>query len=301
MKGNLENYAKYAAELTNAIALLRDKGVSVEALSVQNEPDMENSAYDTSRWTGQQIHDFVPVLSKALSVANFENVKIATPEQSTWDFDLLSPSLNDSAVADKIGIVFGHGYESNNPRGLPSIAGRRVWQTEVSNPKKFDGTMADALGWAQSIHNYLTIGANAWMYWNLACGKSYFNQTNNMCLTDHNNRLAKRAYVLGQYARFIRPGWQRIGVTNDGLLLVTAFRGPQNRFAIAAINTSNSSVPHQTFVLNGVSSHAEVTPWLTSNSASLQAKSPVPLVENGSSFTYTIPAQSVVTFQGRGD
>jgi glucuronoarabinoxylan endo-1,4-beta-xylanase len=123
-----------------------------------------------------------------------------------------------------------------------------------------------------------------------------------MCLTDQSGNFAKRAYVLGQYAKFIRPGWQRIDVTNSGSLLVTAYKGPENTFAIVAVNNTRWAARNQTFALNGVTSQrSQVTPWLTSGSASLAPQSAVSLTSNGTIITYTIPANSVVTFQGQAD
>ena len=129
MKGDKANYSKYAGQLADSLSLLRDNGVYVEALSVQNEPDIENERYDTCRWTGRQIHDFIPFLFKAVSGSGFEKVKIAAPEQSTWAFNLMSETMSDPTVADKVGVVFGHAYGSQNPSGLPSAGGRHVWQT----------------------------------------------------------------------------------------------------------------------------------------------------------------------------
>jgi glucuronoarabinoxylan endo-1,4-beta-xylanase len=182
------------------------------------------------------------------------------------------------------------------------VGSRHVWQTEVGDGQRFDGSMQNGLRWARSIHNYMTIGANAWMYWSLDCGDKYFNHSNNMCLTGQDRALAKRAYVLGQYAKFVRPGWQRIGTTNDTPLLVTAYRGPGKEFAIVVVNTNGFPVRDQAFTLNGVASaHSALMPWLTSSSASLATQSPVSLSANGTSFTYTIPGNSVVTFRGKAD
>jgi glucuronoarabinoxylan endo-1,4-beta-xylanase len=302
MKGNPANYAKYAGQLADSLSLLRNNGVSVEAVSVQNEPDIENEAYDTCRWTGKQIHDFVPVLFKAMSESGSGKIKIAAPEQSTWAFELMSETMSDPAVADKIGVVLGHAYGSQNPSGIPSAGGRHVWQTEVGDGNPFNGSMMNGLKWGISIHNYLMVGSNAWMYWSLDCGEKYFNHENNMCLTGHDGKLAKRAYVLGQYAKFIRPDWRRIGVTNNGSLLVTAYRGPANEFAIVAINPDRSPANDQTFVLNGAASlHSTVTPWITSISLSLAAQQSLSFASDGTTFAYTIPGNSVVTFHGKAD
>jgi glucuronoarabinoxylan endo-1,4-beta-xylanase len=291
-----ENRSRYAGQLMDFVSLLRSHKLSIEALSIQNEPDVENN-YDTCRWTDRQIHDFIPVLNKALSDSGNSNVKIAAPEQSIWSFDLMSASMKDPAIAPMIGIVYAHAYESENPSGLPAVGNRHVWQTEASSPKRYDGGMTDALAWARSIHNYMTIGVNAWMYWSLDCGKKHFHQDTNMCLSGADEKLAKRAYVLGQFAKFVRPGWQRVGVLNKGSLLVTAFKSPLGRLAIVVINPGDSPARQQSFVVNGVSQDRfKIVPWITSDSQSLEAQAPIPLEEGHSAFTATVPGHSVVTF-----
>jgi glucuronoarabinoxylan endo-1,4-beta-xylanase len=302
MKEDPANYEKYAGELADYLSLLQKNGLAIMAISVQNEPDLENKDYDTCRWTGKQIHDFIPLLSKAISGAGFESVKIAAPEQSKWAFDLMKETMGDPSAADKVGLIFGHGYDSDDPSGLPAVSGRHFWETEVGEATSFDGGISDGLRWARSIHNYMTIGANAWMYWSLSCAEKHFNHGNNMCLTDQKGDLAKRGYVLGQYAKFVRPGWQRIGVTNNSPLLVTAYRGPANDFVLVIVNENRSPVRDQPFLLNGATSlHHNVAPWITSSSASLAAQSTVPLAADGITLRYTIPGNSVVTFQGKAD
>ena len=296
------NYTFYAAALASFPPLLKANGLSIYAISVQNEPNATDPHYDTCTWTAQQIHDFIPYLSSALKASGFGNIKIAIPEQSTWNFTLMRTSMSDPAVAADVGLILGHAYGVEKPSRIPPTNGVPVWQTEVSGFNSYDGSMADALMWARYIHNYMNIGVNAWMYWNLDCGAAYFNHGDNMCLTDQSGKFAKRAYVLGQYAKFIRPGWQRVDVRNRSSLLVTAYKGPENKFAVVAINKNRWAASNQTFILNGIKSeHSQVTPWLTSESASLAAQSPVSLSSNGTILTYTIPANSVVTFQGQKD
>lgn len=300
--GNSDNYTAYAADLASFPVLLNSKGLSIYALSIQNEPDIENPVYDTCRWTGQQIHDFIPYLWNSLNMAGFADIKIAIPEEGGWTFQRMKPAMDDPVVAEKVGLIFGHAYRTERPSDIPSVNGLHVWQTEVSNSDRYDGSMADAIDWAQYIHNYMSIGANAWMYWSLDCRPKYFGQGNNMCLTDQSGNFAKRAYVLGQYAKFVRPGWRRIDVSNAGPLLVTAYRGPQKEFVIVAINSSKWLPRRQEFVLNGIAARGStMTPWLTSASASLAVQPEVPLSSKRTAFSYTIPANSVVTLKGEGD
>jgi hypothetical protein len=101
--------------------------------------------------------------------------------------------------------------------------------------------------------------------------------------------------VLGQFSRFVRPGYERIGAPTNGNLLITAFKDTSSpNFAIVAINTNSSVDVNQTFNLNNFPGVSSVIPWRTSFSNSLAVQPAVPVT--ASSFTYTIPAQSVVTF-----
>lgn len=302
MLGNPANYAEYGARLASFPSLLKEHGVSIDSMSVQNEPDVENEKYDTCRWNAQQVHDFVPYLSDALAATGFGQIQIAVPEESEWTFDLLDPTMRDPKTASQIGLVMGHAYRAEQPSGLPQSGGRHVWQTEASGYEKFDGSMKDGIGWAHNIHNYLTIGTNAWLFWNLDCGEQFYNKDNNMCLSDHQGRLAKRAYVLGQFAKFVRPGWRRIGVTNRGTLLITAYKGPENKFAVVVVNDSWWAVRKQAFEVQGIGRlRTPITPWITSASASLEKQVAVSANAGGTEFVYTIPASSVVTFEGQAD
>ena len=67
--------------------------------------------------------------------------------------------------------------------------------------------------WAWRIHLFLTAAqANAWHYWWLISSSG---NTDNEGLTDnHRGNPAKRMYALGQWSRFVRPGYYRIDATH---------------------------------------------------------------------------------------
>ena len=298
--GGTSNYNEYAATLASFPPLLKQNGVPLYAISIQNEPDMAVAAYDTCTWTSKQVHDFVPFLSSALQAVGFEATKIAIPEESSWKFDLMDAAVRDNSVLSQVGLILGHGYTTGAPSRIPEMANHHVWQTEVSNPDSYNAKIKDALRWAASIHDYMSAGASAWMFWNLDCGTSRYNQSNNMCLTGQDSELAKRGYVLGQFAKFIRPGWQRIGVSDSGSLLVTAYKGPDKKYALVVINRRYIPAVYQKFELSGALDWgARVTPWITSSSQSLVVQSPISLTPGRTAFHYTIPARSVVTFYGQ--
>lgn len=165
-----------------------------------------------------------------------------------------------------MGILAAHGYREDEIRA-PKNYGKLVWQTEDSSQSStYDGTIADGLYWASKIHRYLTVAnVNAWHWWFLSDGPKYGDGTDNAALTDINLNYPKRAYVSGQWSKFVRPGWHRIGVSYFGTLQISAFKDPADRsFAIVAINSKGRAV-HQKFSLKGLSANS-VTPWITSAS-----------------------------------
>lgn len=306
LTGNATNYTAYANALATFPAFLSAQGVSIlYAISPQNEPDISQS-YPSCTWTAAQFDAFVPYLSSALSTAGYSGVKIVLPENSSWSssYDgFAATCMNDSACGPDVGILAQHGY------GSPSIVApstytyqpSHVWETEVgSQSGTYTGTMSDALTWATAIHDYLAVAnVNAFIWWYLSDMPNNGNGTNatdNSALTDYSGNIPLRAYATGNWSKFVRPGWHRVGVTNSGSLLVTAFTDPTGLLtAIVVVNTSSSAVSSQAFSV-GTTMGATATPWITSSTYSLAAQSPV-AVSSGT-LTYTIPADSVVTFAG---
>src|SRR5262249_27317447 len=69
--GNPANYQAYANQLAGYVANVKNTyGVNLYAISVQNEPNFNTTNYESCVWTAQQIHDFVPYLSAALTASN---------------------------------------------------------------------------------------------------------------------------------------------------------------------------------------------------------------------------------------
>jgi glucuronoarabinoxylan endo-1,4-beta-xylanase len=295
----------YAAQLAGYVANLKNNyGLNLYAISIQNEPDA-NVSYVSCHWTSSQLHSFVTNFYQALVSSNVASTKIMLPESENWTDPqgLASATMNDPNAAADVGILANHNYVANNlvgdtnpPAVVPNY-GKPLWETEVATlGGTFDPGISNAMYWAQRIHLFLTIPqVNAWHYWWLITGNG-----DNAGLMGHDSTgdlPSKRMYVVGQYSRFVRPGFYRIGAANTGNALVTAYQETNSgSFAIVALNTNASTDINQTFTLKNFAT-ATVTPWITSSTFSL-SNQPVVSV-NGSSFSYTLPAMSVVTFTGQ--
>jgi glucuronoarabinoxylan endo-1,4-beta-xylanase len=288
------HYSDWAKDIASYVPMMANHGVPIYAVSVQNEPNLATD-YGSCTYTAQEIHDFVPYLYSALQSVGAGSTKIMIAEESRWAIDLTSTAMADSRVAAEVGIVAAHGY-SGKARPYPT-GGKRLWQTEDSSPSStYDGGITDGMSWALKIHSYLAVAnVNAWVWWFLTDMPHQGEGTDNAALTDINGSIPKRAYVSGQWSKFVRPGSFRIGVTYFGPLLITGFKDAGGHsFAIVAVNPSARAV-RQTFSLNGFSANS-VTPWITSANLSLAAETPVSV--SRTNFTYTLQPTSVTTFSG---
>jgi glucuronoarabinoxylan endo-1,4-beta-xylanase len=284
--------AGYVANMTNTYK------VNLYAISIQNEPDV-SAGYESCLWTALQIHDFATNLYSALVASNVAATKIILAEDENWQTNYYYTAMNDPAVATNVGIIACHNYDGSPPGGIPAALSKfanpnaALWETEVSTFGAFDGSINDALYWAGRIHLFMTVAqANAWHYWWLVDLNN-----DNEGLTDNSGNPAKRMYVLGNYSKFARPGYYRIGVSNNATTLISAYKDTNSGgFAIVAVNYSSMTVT-QTFNLKNFTT-GTVTPWITSSNLSLASQSPIVLTNV--SFSYVLPALSVVTFAGQG-
>jgi glucuronoarabinoxylan endo-1,4-beta-xylanase len=302
---SVANYQGYAAQLANYVASMKNTyGISLSAVSVQNEPDSNhpdtyvtnsgiittNFGYESCIWSAKQIHDFVPYLSTALSNNNVASTRIMVAEDENWKWDLAATAMNDN-VSNLVGVLAAHNYGSSAAAvtqfGTPCP--KPLWETEHYFGS--DDTIVNGVALAQEIHSFMTVaGANAYHYWWLQ-GSGTGSLVGNSWTTP-----AKRIYVMGNYSRFVRPGYYRIGVSNNAFTSISAYKNANSgSFAIVAINYSTATATQIFNLANFTAS--SVTPWITSSNLSLASQSAVGVTN--SAFTYALPALSVVTFVGQ--
>ncbi len=302
------DYAAFATYLSNYIASLQQyASISLYAISPQNEPNTCLS-YDSAVWTDAQLDTFIKTnLGPTLAANGQSGVKIYMPEPAWYNLTTYADTcMADSACKAYVSGVAYHAYDNpqptySNPYSVP------LWQTEASDAPGYGletcpgyvwcPGIADALIWSYNIHLNMIAGAAVWEYWNTqqSCGGSPW-QCNSALYGSDNATLATRAYAIGNWSKFVRPGWVRIDATANPQtdVYVTSFKNASTgAFAIVAVN-QNTSDTSQTFSLSGFTA-TSITPYITSSSLSLAQQS---TVTAGGSFSYTLPAQSITTFVG---
>ncbi|MFZ0636538.1 MAG: IPT/TIG domain-containing protein [Candidatus Acidiferrales bacterium] len=311
------DYSAYATWLANYVESVKTYGgISLYALSVQNEPDI-CSSYDSALMSAAAFDSFIKTNLGPAFASDGLSTLIMMPEPTGFYHfvSYANTCMTDASCNKYVGINAWHDYDAtytapdtvNSVSNAYASLGKKFWETEASagagfgpslcTEPCFDASMANALMWAAIIDNRIAVAnANAWSYWWLI--NYYDDDDEGLVGGTGQAEIAQRAYVMGNYSMFVRPGYYRIDATHipQSGVTVSAYQNtPGGNLVIVATNQNGSSVS-QTFSITNAPTFTSVTPYITSASLSLASQSSVPVASN--SFTYTLPADSVTTFVG---
>ena len=190
-------------------------------------------------------------------------------------------------------IIGDHLYDGGPyPYPLADSLHKPYWETEIGGMKGIDTSMSNAIMWANQIHDCLVrCNMNAYHFWWLVNNNT--NDDEGLC--NSNGLPTPRMFALGNFSKFIRPGFVRISATDSpasGITTSAYYGRSDGRLVIVAIN-SGSEIKLD-FIINGIPEGKTAVPWLTDNSHRLERQAPAPL--SNKTFSYTMPSQSIVTF-----
>ena len=286
------SYAAWADQLIEFRRLLKvNSGVDLYALSAQNEPDF-SAYYESMLFTNDEMVNFVKVLGPKLAALS-PRPKLIVGNYSNWDN--LTP-LVTSVERDPQALSFVDFYGSNQYYGTPDpeTGTRPVWEMEWSTFGGFDGGIQNALEMSRKVHDALTIAnVAAWHYW--WC-RLQWDGTDNQALFGPNDVPTKRLWALGNWSKFVRPGFTRV-TTQGGPqnVYVSAFKDPATgKFAVVLVN--DSGTPRTLGVSVSGANPGSVVPWRTSSNEDLTQLSSI--ATSNHRFTATLPATSITTFVG---
>jgi len=287
----------WAERLVDFVTTMEEAGVPIYAISAENEPDsggmnhtISMSATEMADWVGNY-------LGPALAATN---TKVMAPEtMNWWGFpDYFRAIQNNQAAWEHVSIFASHAYGLGPSQPEPAIsdAGKEYWETEIDTGRASDDPTGDnmptALHMAEEMHNHLTkANLNAWHYWWLWAGG-----TSGMYNTD-TNVWTKRLWVMGNFSRFVRPGFFRVSTSGSAPsgVLISAYTNPADgTVAVVAINQNASATPVSLFISDAAP--CTVTPWVTSDADSLASKAPLTVTD--ARFEASLEPKSVTTFVG---
>jgi O-glycosyl hydrolase len=317
----------YLAWLLGACADAQSRlGVPVWGVSLANEPDPGYGPWwDPSAMRSYLVYNFGPAVR-----AQFPSAKIIYPDcvQFAKFADFVDPWIADPEFLAYADVLAGHSYgdpypgqtvAGAYPAGL--AAGKRVWVSEGApvdvaltvnetyasgSPEDLDNGMRNAAKIAAGI----SAGASSWQWWWFRAHDESIQPHGAAFWRSHQGLRGptvtaypgpgdpgadrRRFWMLGNWARFVRPGWRRVesSATGDAELSCNAFADGSGGIAIVLVNTGTAPKSVDVAITGG-STPGTMTPFLTDLTHDLEPTNHVTL--SGGSLSYTVPARSVVT------
>ncbi|WP_433796879.1 cellulose binding domain-containing protein [Actinoplanes sp. CA-252034] len=296
-------YDDYAGHLNSYVQYMRGQGVGIDVTSVQNEPDWHPD-YDSMDWSGTELRTFVRDQG-----AKVQNTKLMVAEAVNLNYGYTDPTLNDTTARNNIGYIGGHLYgteASGRLKDYPLAAqnGKPVWMTEW-NLHEADGSGSNIWGnpgnqtvWNETlddimrtVHKSMESNWAAYIWW---YGKRYYSFIGDGEAAYGTTAGAplKRGYAFSQFAKYVRPGHQRVALTKStkaSPLEITAYQG-DGKITLVVLNRSTSAVNNA--VVQSPQAVTRAEHLLTSQTANAAAQ---PATVNGSQVTVSVPARSIST------
>jgi O-glycosyl hydrolase len=299
-------YAAYAQWLEQGVKNYADAGISLYAISPQNEPmfvePYNSCVYDVDATKlnsyAKMIEAVIPAVRKVdpgVKIFGTENMLGLEGQPHFYS------QYMDSSGWGNLDILAYHGYQD----GVAPTAGSQLatywkyvrtnwdtphaktaWMTETSG---YTDTWSDSKGaraLAFAIYAALSYGqVSAWVWWQ---GSELGGRPDQEGLMGGTQYLGKRYYVSKNFYRYIRPGAKAVKVTTtDSSIFLVAFTNPgSGAFTIVAINTSASD---KTLTIGGANVPQSFTAYRTSSSENCIAAGSM---ANGA---ITLKADSVTT------
>lgn len=290
------NYGAYAQHLNDFGTYMKNNGVDLYSISVQNEPDY---ASEWTYWSTDETTDFIANYGDKITSTRLmspESFQYA-PENASWVKDggkkFYRKIMNNSKAMANCDLFGTHMYGTTRDwMDFPDLekSGKEIWMTEVYVPNS-DADSAnrwpESLQVSENIHNALVVGnMSAYTWWYIR--RSYG-------LMTEDGKISKRGYNMAQYSKWVRPGDKRIEVTEQPAdnVLVSAYKNDNNQITIVAINKGTSTYT-QSFSIGSGETIVDVDRYRTSANENLALTEN--LENNGSGFFASLPGESVSTF-----
>lgn len=293
---NYEAFANYVYDVTEHFV---EKGVPVTNVSPINEPQWEwTGGQEGNHYEPEEVVDLLKVfLDKKEERPLLENVHLSMPELGEWgnsSYPYYEALVNDETIKNAFETWDVHSYWTNQyakedfvkwleEQNISPALKMSEW-TEMVNGR--DYTMHSALVMANQIYEDLTIlDVTVWQYWIAVSSYDYRDGLIYVDVNSHEIEPTKRLWTMGNFSKFIRPGYVRIkSEVDDKDVNAVSFKGTNNNGEeeIVTILINNS------FEEKHISISQEYTEaYITSPEKDLEKED-----INGE---IIIPAQSVVT------
>lgn len=279
-----DKYAEYAEHLNDFVKFMKENGVDIYAISIQNEPDY---GAEWTWWTSDECIEFLA------NYADKIDCHIISPETFQYNKEYYTKIMNNEKAFSNVDLFGTHFYGvARSAMDFPALenCGKEIWMTEVYVPNSEQDSAdrwPEALQVSENIHNGLVVGnMSAYVWWYIR---------RNYGPMKEDGTISKRGYCMAQYSKFVRPDDVRIFATETPTdsVYVSAYKNDENQLTVVAVNMGTSDVL-QDFTVGSGETITDIDSYRTSGNENLVFTDITDF--SGSNYSVTLPGESVSTF-----
>ena len=218
-------YSKFFPWLNSYLKYMKSKGVQVDAVSIQNEPDWWVN-YSGCLYDPQDLVKLVKENAHMLDRETYKGVRLISGESLGFTQNYTDPLMKDTTCRKHIDIVAGHLYGHapltymKQSAILAAKYGKEVWMTEHSVTDNIDHlpNWHENLIFAEELNECMLAGCTGYIYWYMRAhwgfvgtGETKYNVGT---MKNTKNKLLPRAYVLSHFSRHV-TGSTRLTTSRD--------------------------------------------------------------------------------------
>ena len=217
-------YDKFFPWLNTFLGWMKDHGVDVDAVSIQNEPDWWVS-YSGCLYEPEELVKLVKNYAYMLDREKYSGVKLISGESLGFTQNYTDPLMQDADCREQIDIVAGHLYGHapldymKKSAVLAAKYGKEVWMTEHSSTDNIGERLPnwhEQLIFAEELNECMQAGCTGYIYWYMRAhwsfvttGESKYGKENG-----RKNKLLPRAYVMSHFSKYV-TGSTRLKMSNE--------------------------------------------------------------------------------------
>jgi len=296
----------FAAYLAEVVAHFRNEwGLVFRTVEPLNEPSASNwkcfNSQEGCHVSRDQQNALIARLGAHLAARGLTGTTVAAADEYSIDDMVATASAYDRTTLSYLSQFNTHSYSGTRRADLRALAaahGKRLWMSEWgagAGPHDHNA-MAPALRLAEQIRRDMTdLQPVAWVYWQAV----EHEQQNNWGFihADFTGAgdeywLTKQYYAMGHYSRFIRPGFQILGV--DDMNTLAAYDHASGTLVVVYANGTAQETSVRVDLSRFGRSTGSATVYRTSAAENLARLPDIPLA--GNSLTAPAPAQSISTY-----
>ncbi|MBO7591770.1 MAG: endo-1,4-beta-xylanase xyn5A [Bacteroidaceae bacterium] len=247
-------YEKFFPWLNSFLKWMKNHGVKVDAVSIQNEPDWWVN-YSGCLYDPQDLVKLVKNYAYMLDRETYPGVRLISGESLGFTKEYTDPLMKDEECRKHIDIVAGHLYGHaplqymKESAVLPLKYGKEVWMTEHSVSDGIKNRLpnwSEQLEFARELNECMLAGCTGYIYWYMRAHWAFVGTGEAEYGTGNKkNKLLPRGWVMSHFSKHV-TGSTRVETkatfttsTNSELETSAYIKG--DSIIIMAINSSKTN------------------------------------------------------------